>query len=274
MMILLLLFVPYEIEAGSMQIVDRNKNIFRDGVEVRSPNLFLKAETGIEMRDYLVMEGNVRLQSGTFRLKSRKLKYYVPSKTLYAMGRVEIWNRGNITGDSLIFYQRSESGKMFGNLRYVADTITVTGGYGKFSRDSLEVRGNPRFISPSMTVSSKLIKFAVKDSSFLFLSNVTFDGSGVSGKAERLQHSIKTNISTISESPYILQKTDSITGDKIEVDHRRKILEVYKGLSISNTAEGRNIVSGDTLKIFYSKNTMDSVIVVSNANGRFNKKEP
>ncbi len=272
-MILLLLFVPYDIEAGSMQIVDRNKNIFRDGVQVRSTDLFLKAETGIEMRDYLLLEGGVYLQSGIFRLTSRKLKFHVPSKTLYAMGKVKIWDRDTIRGDSLIFYRERESGKMFGHLRYVSDTITVTGNYGKFSRDSLEVRGNPTFISPSMTVSSGLIKFSVKDSSFLFLSNVTFNGTGISGRAERLHHSIRTNRSTISESPYILQERDSITGDKIEVDHSLKVAEVYKGTSINHTEEGRNTVSGDTLRIFYSGNTMDSVVVISNANGIFAKKE-
>jgi lipopolysaccharide export system protein LptA len=246
-MILLLIFVPYKIEAGSMQIVDRNKNIFKNGVEVRSPDLFLQAESGVETQNYLLLEGGIYLQSREFRLTADMLKFDTQSKILYAMGKVKIW---------------------------LEDTILVTGNSGKFSRDLLEIEGNPTFTSPSMTVSSDLIKYSVKDSSLLFLSDVNFNGSGVSGKGESLHHSIKSNKSTISESPYIFQKMDSITGDKIVVDHNVRVLEVYNGTTINNTENGRNIVSGGTLRIFYSENSMDSVIVMSNANGRFVQKEP
>jgi lipopolysaccharide assembly outer membrane protein LptD (OstA) len=246
-MILLLIFVPYQIEAGSMQIVDRNKNVFKDGVEIRSTDLFLKAESGVEMENYLVLEGSVYLQSKEFHLTTNKLKFHVPSEILYAMGKVRIVRE---------------------------DTIIITGNSGKFSRSLMEIKGNPTFISPSMTVNSDVIKYSIKDSSFLFLSNVNFKGSEVSGKGGSLLHSIKSNKSTISESPYIFQETDSITGDKIEIDHSGGVLEVYKGTSINHTEDGRNVVSGDTLRIFYSENLMDSVIVMNNANGRFAKKEP
>jgi lipopolysaccharide export system protein LptA len=245
-MILLLIFVPYEIEAGSMQIVNKNKNIFKNGVEVRSTDLFLQAESGVETQDYLLLEGGIYLQSRGLRLTSNKLRFHIPSKILYAIGEVKILRD---------------------------DTITVTGNYGKFSRDLLEIEGNPTFTSPLMTVKSDLIKYFVKDSSLLFLSNINFEGSGVSGKGEKLYHSIKSNKSTISESPYIFQNSDSITGDKIEIDHKVEVLKVYKGTVINNTEEGRNTVSGDTLRIFYSKNSMDSVIVINNANGKFAKKE-
>ncbi len=246
-MILLLIFVPYKIEAGSMQIVDRNKNIFKNGVEVRSTDLFLQAESGVETQNYLLLEGGIYLESREFRLTADKLKFDTPSKILYAMGKVKIWRE---------------------------DTILVTGNSGKFSRDLLEIEGNPTFTSPSITVSSDLIKYFIKDSSFLFLSNVNFKGSGISGKGESLHHSIKSNKSTISESPYVFQGMDSITGDKIVIDHKVGVLEVCKGTTISHTEEGRNAVSGDTLRIFYSENSMDSVIGMSNANGRFAKKEP
>lgn len=246
-MILLLIVVPYEIEAGSMQIVDKNKNIFKNGVEIRSTDLFLKAESGVETQDYLVLERNVFLQSKEFRLTTNKLKFHIPSEILYAIGKVKIVRE---------------------------DTIIITGNSGKFSRSLLEVKGNPTFTSPSMTVNSDLIKYFLKDSSLLFLSNVNFEGSGVSGKGESLYHAIGSRKSTISESPYIFQEKDSITGDRIEVDHKVSVLEVYNGTTINHSEEGRNIVSGDTLRIFYSENSMDSVIVISNANGRFTKKEP
>jgi lipopolysaccharide export system protein LptA len=246
-MILLLLFVPYDIEAGSMQIVDRDKNVFKDGVEIRSNDLFLKAEGGVEMQDYLVLEGNVFLKSKEFVLTTNKLKFHIPTEILYAIGKVKIVRD---------------------------DTITVTGNFGKFSRELAEIKGNPTFTSPSMTANSELIKYFIKDSSFLFLSNVNFKGSGVSGEGGSLHHSIKSSKSTVSESPYIFQEMDSITGDKIEVDHKGGILEVYNGTSINHTEDGRNIVSGDTLRIFYSENLMDSVIVMSNGKGRFAKKEP
>lgn len=246
-MILLLLFVPYEIQAGSMQIVDRNKNVFRDGVEIRSRDLFLKAESGVEMQDYLVLEGNVFLQNKELRLTTNKLRFHVPSEILYAIGKIKV---------------------------VIEDTIIITGNSGKFSRSLLEIEGNPTFTSPSMAVNSDLIKYFLKDSSLLFLSNVKFKGSGVSGRGESLRHSIKSWKSTISESPYIFQEKDSITGDKIEVDHKGGVLEVCNGTTINHSEEGRNTVSGDTLRIFYSEDSMDSVIVISNANGRFTKKEP
>ncbi len=246
-MILLLIFVPYKIEAGSMQILNRNKNIYKNGVEVRSTDLFLKAESGVETEDYILLEGGIYLKGRGLRLTSNKLKLHIPSKILYAIGNVRILRD---------------------------DTITVTGNSGKFSRDLLEIRGKPKFASPLMNVKSDLIKYFVKDSSFLFLSNINFEGSGVSGKGGRLYHSIKSNKSTISESPYIFQNSDSIIGDKIEIDHEARILEAYKGMAINNTEEGRNTVSGDTLRVFYNENSTDSLIVKNNANGRFVKKEP
>lgn len=273
-MILLLIFVPYKIEAGSMQILNRNKNIFKDGVEVRSTDLFLQAESGVETENYILLEGNVYLKSKEFYLTANKLKFHTPSKILYAIGKVKIWRKDTITGDSLVFYKEKESGQMIGRLRYVSDSIIVKGNYGRFCRDSLEIEGNPTFTSPSMTVNSNLIKYFLKDSTFLFLSNVNFKGSDISGKGEILRHSTKSKKSTILESPYIFQNSDSITGDKIEIDHEARILEAYKGTAVNNTEEGRNTVSGDTLRIFYSEHSTDSVIVKNNANGRFFKKEP
>ncbi len=272
-MILLLIFVPYKIESGSMQIVNRDRNIFKNGVEVHSTNLFLRAESGVETQNYLLLEGNVYLESKDFHLTANKLKFHTPSKILYAIGKVKVWREDTITGDSLVFYKEKESGEMIGRFKYVSDSIIVKSNSGKFYRDSLKLRGKPTFTSPSMTVNSDFIKYFLKDSSFLFLSNVNFRGSAVSGKGEFLRHFIKSKKSTIAESPYIFQESDSITGDKIEIDHKNEVLEVYKGTAINNSENGRNVVSGDTLRIFYGEKSMDSVMVINNANGRFAKKE-
>ena len=268
-MILLLLMVPYQIEAGYLEVINRNENIFRDGVKVYSEDLYIEGNNGIETSTYLKIEDSVYVKAKEIQVKADRIYYYPLYKKLYAGGNIIIWRNDTLKGDSLIYNRDTRSGRVLGNLRYIADSITVTGNNGFFNRDTIIVEGRPRFSSPSITVDADSLIYCMPDSIFLFLSNVLFEGSGISGGGERLQHQTREKISIILQSPYVLQKKDTIIGDRIDIDHTKNILDSYNGITINYTEKGRNIVKGDTIRVYYNKDSIDSVLVLYNAKGSY-----
>jgi len=272
-MILMLLMVPYEIEAGSVEIVNRNKNIFTDGVKVYSESLYIEADRGVETSTSLELFDNVYVISKKIHFKANRLLYHTPYKKLYAGGDIKIWRQDTLKGDSLIFEREKETGMMFRNLLYISDSITVKGNSGFFHKDTVIVKGKPRFNSPEMTVDSDSIIYYASDSTFIFLGSVFFEGSEVRGSGGKLEHSAQKKHSILSSSPYIFQKRDSITGERIDIYHNSKILNVFKGMTINYTEEGRNKVLGDTVKVYYNEKSIDSVLVLQNAWGEFVKSE-
>ena len=272
-MILLLIFIPYRIEAGHVEILNRSKNIFSDGVKVYSEDLYIEALNGSESSDSLELFDNVYLKSKDTELKANKIIYHTPSKKLFARGDIRIWKKDTIKGDSLIYYRDKEYGEMIGYVKYISDSITVVGKSGNFTEDTIRIKGRPVFDSPKIKIISDSITYSIKDSCFLFLSNVQFEGSEIEGNAQLLEHYINKKHSILLNSPYIFQKQDSITGIKIEIDHHLNILNALKGTAINYNEDGRNKVMGDTLIVFYNENSIDSVIVFKNSCGRFIKNE-
>jgi lipopolysaccharide export system protein LptA len=272
-MILLLIFIPYRIEAGYVEIINKNKTMFSDGVKVYSENLYIEALSGSESSDSLELYDNVYLKSKDTELKADKIIYYTPTKKLYAKGNIRIWKKDTIKGDSLIYYRDREYGEMFDNVKYISDSITVVGEFGSFTEDTIRIKGRPIFNSPKIKVISDSITYSIEDSCFLFQSNVQFEGSEIEGNGQLLEHYINKKHSILFDSPYIFQKQDSITGIKIEIDHQLKTLNALKGTAINYNEEGRNKVNGDTLIVYYNEESIDSVIVLKNSYGRFIKNE-
>jgi lipopolysaccharide export system protein LptA len=272
-MILLLIFVPYRIEAGYVEILNKSKTIFSDGVKVYSEDLYIEALSGSETSDFLELFDNVYLKSKDTELTADKIIYYTPSKKLYAKGNIRIWKKDTIKGDSLIYYRDKEYGEMIGYITYISDSITVVGESGNFTEDTIRIKGRPVFNSPKIKVLSDSITYFMEDSCFLFHSNVQFEGSEIEGNGQLLKHYINKKHSILLDSPYIFQKQDSITGIKIEIDHQLKTLNALKGTAINYNKEGRNEVMGDTLIVYYNEESIDSVIVLKNSYGRFIKNE-
>ena len=272
-MIFFLIIVPYRIEAGYVEIVNRNKTIFRNGVKVYSEDLYIEALSGSETSSYLELLDSVYVKSNETQFNADILYYHTPYKKLFANGNIKIWRKDTIKGDSLIFDRENETVEMFGNLIYISDTIIVRGNSGNFTKDIIRVKGKSRFNSPRITILSDSIIYFTKDSTFLFLSNVQFEGSEIKGSSEILEHFINKKQSSLFDSPYIFQERDSITGIRIYIDHESKTLKSIEGVAINYTEEGRNKVIGDTVIVYYNENQIDSVIVLQNANGRFVKDE-
>lgn len=272
-MILLLIMVPYRIEAGFVEIINRNKNLFKSGVTVYSENLYIEAKNGIETSTYLELFDSVYIKYKEINFTAERCFYYTPNEKLFARGDIKIWKNDTIKGDSLIFDRNKEIGTIIGNFIFISDSNTIKGRSGVFHKDTVKVGGSPRFISPRMIIDSDSIIYITEDSTFTFLSNVHFDGIDVNGSGGRLKHFVNKKYSMLSDSPYIFQERDSITGDVIEIDHKNKILNAYSGIAINYAEEGRNIVEGNTVKVYYNENSIDSVVVFQDAWGKFSKYE-
>jgi lipopolysaccharide export system protein LptA len=272
-MILLLLMVPYEIRSGSMEIVDRNKNIFRNGIEIYSEDLYITAKQAVQTDTSIVLKDSVFLKGKKFSLSADYLNYKVPYKIVFGSGNVKIWKRDTLKGDSLIFFREKEEGKLIGNLIFVSDSVLIKGESADFFEDSVVIRGYPEFKSPEIRVKSDYTVYIVKDSTYKFLSGVNFETSNILGNSGRLIHNYKNEISTLLDEPFILEKRDSITGDMIFVDHKANIMKSLNGRVITYTEDGRNIVWGDTINIYYDEDNIDSVLVKGKSRGSFAKNE-
>lgn len=272
-MILIFLMVPYEIHSGSMEIIDRNKNIFNEGIEVRSEDLYITAGKAVQTDTTLILTDSVFVKSKNFSLSADYLNYKVPYKVLFGSGNIKIWKEDTLKGDSLIFFREKEEGKLIGNLIYVSDSIEIKGTSADFFEDSVVVRGNPEFKSPKIRVKSDYTVYVTRDSTYKFLSNVSFETSKIFGNSGKLIHNGKKEISTLLDEPLILEKKDSITGETILVDHKAKILESLNGKVVTYTEDGRNIVWGDTINVYYDEESIDSVLVKGKSGGSFTKDE-
>ncbi len=272
-MIFLLIMVPYKIEAGFVEIVNRNKNLFSDGVKVYSENLYIEAKNGVETSTYLELLDSVYVKYKKIKFNADRLFYYTPYKKLTASGNIKIWKKDTIRGDSLIFDRETETGTIISNLIYISDSIIIYGNSGTFRGDTIRIKGRPRFDSPGMVVDADSLIYLAEDSTFFFRSDVKFEGSEVKGRGGELQHFTNKNQSILFDSPYIFQERDSITGDRIEIDHECKTLRAINGIAINYTEEGRNKIVGETISVYYNEKSIDSVVVLQNARGRFLKYE-
>lgn len=272
-MIFLFFMVPYEIRSGTMEIVDRSKNVFKEGIEVSSEDLNIKAGEAVQTDTSIEFRDEVYLQSKKFSLSADFLNYKVPYKVLFGSGNIKIWRNDTLKGDSLIFYREKEEGKLLGNLIYVSDSIEIVGESADFSEDSVIVRGKPKFKSNRIEVKSDYTIYNLKDSTYKFLSDVSFESEQISGSSGKLIYDSKKDISTFLEIPLILEEKDSIKGDKIVVYHKEKTLEALNGQVVTYSETGRNIVWGDTVLVYYDEENLDSVTVRGKSRGTFIKNE-
>lgn len=272
-MIFLFFMVPYEIHSGTMEIIDRSKNIFRDGIEVHSENLHITAKEAVQTDTSIILMRDVFVESGNFYLSSDYLNYKVPYKVLFGSGNIKIWKDDTLKGDSLIFYREKEEGEIIGNLIYTGDSAEIKGQSAYFFEDSVIIKGNPKFKSNKIQVSSDFVIYTLKDSTYKFLSNVSFESSKVSGNSGRLIHESRKEVSTFLDFPLIIEETDSIKGEKIIVYHGEETLQALSGQVISYSQNGRNIVWGDTVWVYYSEKNLDSISVRGKSRGTFIKNE-
>jgi len=270
-MILLLLMVPYEIYSGSMEIVDRNKQIFKDTVRIHSEDFNLIAEEAIQTDTSVFFKGNVGVQTKDFSLISDYLKYKIPEGVIFGSGNIKIWREDTLKGDSLVFFKDKEEGKLIGNMIFISDSVRIEGKSADFSKDSIIIRGTPEFESSGIKVRSGYTIYVTKDSIYKFLSNVNFETLNISGNCGRLIHNIRNQTSLLIDEPFILEDKDSIMGDSILVEHSSKTMKSLNGKVITYSEEGRNIVWGDTINIFYDKDSIDSVFVKGKSRGNFVK---
>lgn len=270
-MILIFLLVPYEIYSGSMEIVDREKNIFKEGVEVRSEDFLITAKGAVQTDTSIILKDNVRVKSRNFSLSTDFLNYKIPQEIIFGSGNVKIWKKDTLSGDSLIFFREKEEGELLGNLIFTSDSIQIKGESADFCEDSVVIRGNPEFKSPEIKVVSNYTVYLTEDSTYKFLTNVNFEASNISGNSGKLIHNIKNDKSILLNDPLILNNKDSITGDEILIDHKTGIMESMNGKVITHTEDGRNIVWGDTIYIYYNEETVDSVLVKGKSRGNFAK---
>jgi lipopolysaccharide export system protein LptA len=272
-MIFLFFMVPYEIRSGTMEIIDRNKNLFKDGIEIHSEDLFITAKEAVQTDTSVILRRNVFVKSKKFSLSADYLNYRVPYKTLFGSGNIKIWKDDTLEGDSLIFYREKEEGEIIGNLVYTSDSVEIRGGSAYFFEDSIILKGNTKFKSNRIEVESDYTVYTSKDSTYKFLNDVYFKSSKISGNSGKLIYNKDKEVSTLLESPLILEEGDSIKGREIIVYHERKTLEALSGQVITYTETGRNIVWGDTVWVYYNDEDLDSVSVRGKSRGTFIKNE-
>jgi lipopolysaccharide export system protein LptA len=265
--------VPYEINSGSMEIIDRSKNLFKNGIEIRSEGLLITAKEAVQTDTSVILKRDVFVKSRKFSLSADYLNYKVPYKTLFGSGNIKIWKDDTLRGDSLIFYREKEEGKIIGNLVYTSDSVEIKGGSANFFEDSIIVRGKPKFKSNKIEVESDFTVYTLKDSTYKFLSDVYFKSSRISGSSGKLIYDSRKGVSTFFESPLILEESDSIKGKEIIVYHKKKTLETLSGQVITYTETGRNVVWGDTIWVYYNDENLDSVSVRGKSRGTFIKNE-
>lgn len=272
-MILIFLLVPYNIEAGQMEILNRNTNIFKNGVTITAESLYIEARKGLQTDTTLLLEDSIYVETEDFKFNSPRVKYRRNQETLIAWNGVRIWRKDTIRGDSLVFYRDKEYGKIFRNLTYISDSSRIDGQFANYYRDSILVKGNPVFRTKRATITSDSMKYNLKDSSYKFFDNVSFNSEEISGISGFLMHSTYLRESTFNEKPLIIKEKDSISGDVIKVNHKNEILTAYKGKAVNYLEDGKNIVQGDTLIVYYREEKIDSVKVMKNSRGKFLKNE-
>jgi len=272
-MIFFLLMVPYEIYSGTMEIVDRSKNIFKEGIEIRSEGLRITAKEAVQTDTSIILRRDVFVESERFCLFADYLNYKVPYKVLFGSRNIKICKDDTLRGDSLIFYREKEEGEIVGNIIYTSDSAEIKGQSAYFFEDSVIIEGNPKFKSNKIEVNSDFVIYTLKDSTYKFLSNVNFESSKISGNCGKLIHNIRKEVSTLFESPLILEEKDSIKGEEIIVYHGEETLEALNGKVITYSQNGRNIVLGDTVWVYYNEENLDSVSVRGKSRGTFIKNE-
>jgi lipopolysaccharide export system protein LptA len=270
-MILLLLLMPYKISSGSMEVIDRNLNVFKGGIEVTTEDLYITGGEAFQTDTSVVIRDNVLVRSKNFNLTADCLNYKVPYNILYGSGNIRIWREDTLKGDSLIFFREKEAGSLSGNLLYVSDSIKVKGNSADFSKDSVIIRGKPEFESPRIKIIADYTVYLNRDSIYKFLSNVNFESSKIFGKAGKLIHNIKNETSTLIDKPLVMEDKDSIAGDTITVHHKTKLLQALNGKVVTHIEDGKNTVWGDTVDIYYNEESIDSVSVKGRTKGRFIK---
>jgi lipopolysaccharide export system protein LptA len=272
-MIFLFFMVPYEIRSGSMEIVDRSKNIFKEGVEVYSEGLKIKAQEAFQTDTSIVLKREVYVESKNFSLSADYLNYKIPYKVLFGSGNIKIWKDDTLRGDSLIFYREKEQGEVIGNLIYTGDSAEIKGQSAYFFEDSIIVSGKPKFKSHEIEIESDYTIYTLKDSTYKFLSDVYFESSKISGTSGKLIYDSRNEMSTFFEDPLIMEEKDSIKGEEIVVYHQKKMLKALDGQVITYSETGRNIVWGDTVLVYYNEEKLDSVSVKGKSRGTFIKNE-
>ncbi|MEJ2568404.1 MAG: hypothetical protein P8Z50_05980, partial [candidate division WOR-3 bacterium] len=90
-MILIFLMIPYEIYSGSMEIIDRNKKIFKDTVEVHSEDFHLIAEEAIQTDTSVIFKGNVEVKTKNFSLVANYLNYKISTGVIFGSDNIKIW---------------------------------------------------------------------------------------------------------------------------------------------------------------------------------------
>lgn len=265
--------IPYEIYSGSMEIIDRNKKIFKDTVEVHSEDFHLIAEEAIQTDTSVIFKGNVEVKTKNFSLVANYLNYKISTGVIFGSDNIKIWREDTLKGDSMIFFKDKEEGKLIGNMIFVSDSIKIKGESADFSKDSVIIRGKPEFASKEIKVKSDYTVYITKDSTYKFLSNVNFKTSNIFGNCGKLIYNIRDQTSLLLDAPFILEDKDSIMGDSIIVEHKPKVMKSLNGKVITYSEDGRNIVLGDTIDIFYNKESIDSVFVRGKSRGSFVKNE-
>lgn len=272
-MIFIFLSITYQVRADSVDIINRNKKILMGNVQITAEELIITGKRGIELKEYLLIEDSVYAKNKNTELLCDKIKYIPSVKNLHATGNLKIWENDTLKGDSLFYSRESESGSIHNNVVYLAESLQVNGNKGYFHGDSIILTEDPVFLSEQIDIKSDSIIYLRKDSTFIFLNNVTFTGESIKGSGNKLMHSTINDMSFIYDKPVIIQDRDTILGDIIKVDHLNEILKSIKGKSINYTDEGRNHVIGETLKIFYREDEVDSIIVLNKGEGKFYKNE-
>jgi len=228
-MIFFFLMVPYEIHSGSMEIIDRSKNVFREGIEIHSEDLRITAKEAVQTDTSIILLRDVFVESEKFCLFADYLNYKVPYKILFGSGNIKIWKDDTLRGDSLIFYREKEEGEIIGNIIYTSDSAEIKGQLAYFFEDSVIIEGKPKFKSNKIEVNSDFVIYTLKDSTYKFLSNVNFESSKISGSSGKLIHNSRKEVSTFFELPLILEKKDSIQGEEIIVYHGEETLKALNG---------------------------------------------
>ncbi|MEO0292952.1 MAG: LptA/OstA family protein [candidate division WOR-3 bacterium] len=265
--------IPYKISSGTVEIIDRNQTIFKGGVEIYSDEIYIRAKEAFQTDTSLALIDSVFLKSKNFSMSSNVLNYKIPFKTIFGKGNIKIWREDTLKGDSLVFFKEEEKGILFGSLIYTSDTIEVKGERADFCKDSIIIKGKPEFKTPSITITADKTTYTLKDSTYKFISEVIFNHRDFYGRSGKLLYNINKNISTLINEPLIVKNKDSIMGEIITVDHKTNILRALYGKVATQTKEGKNIVWGDTINIYYNKETIDSVLVKGNPRGRFIKND-
>lgn len=267
-----LIGIVYDIEAGSMKIIDFKTKLFLDTVIITSDSFRIKGNMGLQSENLVKIMGNVCATSGKTEIYCDSVLFY-PSKNMIKIKDNIIIKRESyfFSGEIGNYFIDCDTGYVYNNFFLKTDSSIVRGSYASFNKERIKIFKEPSYRRENLTITSDTIIYNFYDSTAIFLNNVNIKTEEVDGICEELFYDDIKNDGRFYGSPFFVTKTDSIMCDSGYFNFSLNTGLTFNTVINSRTEDGKNSVSGEIAKFFFGKGKLDSLFIFNNTRGELVK---